>query len=255
MPNVSSEDDLRKDGDDKVERLTGPPHRPAYPFSTYSTSDNAPKVRYVVHRSLTPLSNLLLTSTDHRMKKYQELEENPNVELAFWMEKTGVQFRISGKAAVLPNKPEENSALEKILQETLHAKGSEATPEYWVKKRSQEFEKMSGHLRATFARPPPGTPLQDLEEGEKPGDWSESIKPPGDDVSRDSFQKSRVLSPLDSCPLRFPCGVGFSIAIENLSTCFPLSPLSSLSPLSLLSSRSTFHLPSVAVTVTVSSID
>jgi pyridoxamine 5'-phosphate oxidase len=184
VPNVSSEDDLRKDGDDKVERLTGPPHRPAYPFSTYSTSDNAPKVRYVVHRSLTPLSNLLLTSTDHRMKKYKELEENPNVELAFWMEKTGVQFRISGKAAVLPNKPEEKSALEKILKETLHAKGSEATPEYWTQKRDEEFEKMSGHLRATFARPPPGTPLEDLKEGEKPGDWSESIKPPGEDVSR-----------------------------------------------------------------------
>jgi hypothetical protein len=103
------------------------------------------------------------------------------------MEKTGVQFRISGKAAVLPNKPEEKSALEKILKETLHAKGEEATPEYWVNKRSEEFEKMSGHLRATFARPPPGTPLEDLKEGEKPGDWSESIKPPGEDVSRDLF--------------------------------------------------------------------
>lgn len=163
------------------EQLKEDPSAKSYPFSTYSTADNTPKVRYVVHRSLTPISNLLLTSTDHRMKKYQELEENPNVELAFWMEKTGVQFRISGKAAVLPNKPEEKSALEKILKETLHAKGEEATPEYWVNKRSEEFEKMSGHLRATFARPPPGTPLEDLKEGEKPGDWSESIKPPGED--------------------------------------------------------------------------
>jgi pyridoxamine 5'-phosphate oxidase len=202
VPNVSSRRPspsklpTNRKGNDVVERLTiiiiitstSYWDQSAYPFSTYSTSDNAPKVRYVVHRSLTPLSNLLLTSTDHRMKKYQELEENPNVELAFWMEKTGVQFRISGKAAVLPNKstPSEKSALEKILKETLHAKGSEATPEYWTQKRDEEFEKMSGHLRATFARPPPGTPLEDLKEGEKPGDWSESIKPPGDDVSRDS---------------------------------------------------------------------
>ena len=166
-------------------------HRPsslpcfaAYPFSTYSTADQAPKVRYVVHRSLTSKSNLLLTSTDHRMKKYDELGSNPNVELAFWMEKTGVQFRISGKAAVLPNKPESKSELEEILKSTLSVtEGEEADPEFWVKKRDEEFEKMSGHLRATFARPKPGTPLNELPEKEQPEDWPETIKPPGKDVS------------------------------------------------------------------------
>lgn len=163
------------------------------------------------------------------MKKYQELEENPNVELAFWMEKTGVQFRISGKAAVLPNKPEEKSALEKILKETLHTKGSEATPEYWTKKRDEEFEKMSGHLRATFARPPPGTPLEDLKEGEKPGDWSESIKPPGEDVSRGSSCSFL----LDPCLLRFFAPRGSNLSIIH----FPHFPHSPHFPLC------TFHLP------------
>lgn len=115
------------------------------------------------------------------MKKYDELSQNPNVELAFWMEKTGVQFRISGKAAVLPNKPEAKSELSKILSETLQAEGEEAEPEFWVKKRDEEFSKMSGHLRATFARPKPGTPLSEVDS--KPEDWPETIKPPGEDVS------------------------------------------------------------------------
>jgi pyridoxamine 5'-phosphate oxidase len=154
----------------------------AYPFSTYSTADQAPKVRYVVHRSLSATSNLLLTSTDHRMKKYDELKANPKVEVAFWMEKTGVQFRISGKAAVLPNKEENKEDLEAILKDTLEAEGEEKEAGWWMKKRDEEFEKMSGHLRATFARPTPGTPLSEVEK--KPEDWPETIKPPGKDVSR-----------------------------------------------------------------------
>jgi len=116
------------------------------------------------------------------MKKYDELKANPKVEVAFWMEKTGVQFRISGKAAVLPNKEEGKGELETILKDTLEAEGEEKETSWWMKKRDEEFEKMSGHLRATFARPTPGTPLSEVEE--KPEDWPETIKPPGKDVSR-----------------------------------------------------------------------
>jgi pyridoxamine 5'-phosphate oxidase len=163
---------------------------PAYPIATYSSSENAPKVRYVVHRSLTPESSFLIFTTDIRMKKNPELASNPKVEAAFWMEKTGVQFRIGGKAAVLPNKADDKAETDKILNDVLGAQGEEGKSEWWLKKRDEEFENMSGHLRATFARPTPGTPLSQVDK--KPEDWPESLKPPAKDVS------------LTYSPLKFP---------------------------------------------------
>jgi hypothetical protein len=70
----------------------------AYPFASIDPETGAPKVRYVVHRALTPHSSILLFTTDTRMNKVSHLEKSPLAESSFWIDESGVQFRIAGKA-------------------------------------------------------------------------------------------------------------------------------------------------------------
>lgn len=73
---------------------------------------------------------------------------------------------------------ESAEAIEKKLKE-LGPVGDEASPEYWEKERARLWKDVSGHLRAGFARPAPGTPLDQADR--KPEEWSESI--PAESVS------------------------------------------------------------------------
>ncbi len=121
------------------------------------------------------------------MRKGGQIASNDKVEGVFWMEGSGIQFRIAGTSVML----DENTLSGKAsngqdLKETLKkmgAKGEEATLEFWEQERQKQWKEMSGHLRASFTRPTPGTPLKDLKDGEKPGDWKETIKPEGETVS------------------------------------------------------------------------
>jgi hypothetical protein len=139
----------------------------------------------VVHRGITESSTILLTTTDNRTPKTFQLAENPEIEIAWWIENTGVQFCFQGRAYVLPTdadtSQEGRRKLEEVLRE-LDGKGREADPQWWISQRERLWkESMSGHLRASFARPTPGTPLSDHES--KPSDWPETLPAEGKDVS------------------------------------------------------------------------
>ena len=121
--------------------------------------------------SVTP-SNLLLTTTDTRMQKPTQLASHHDVEIAWWIEPPAIQFRLQGKAYTLPpDKTEVAKALK-----AMGLQGDEADGKWWENKRKEVWEKeMSGHLRGSFARPAPGTPLDQIDT--KPEDWPTKLDP------------------------------------------------------------------------------
>jgi len=113
------------------------------------------------------------------MQKPNHLAAHKDLEVAWWIEATNVQFRFAGQGITIPSpKVESAEAIEKKLKE-LGPVGDEASPEYWEKERARLWKDVSGHLRAGFARPAPGTPLDQADR--KPEEWSESI--PAESVS------------------------------------------------------------------------
>jgi hypothetical protein len=119
------------------------------------------------------------------MNKVSHLESQPLAEGSFWIEETGVQFRVAGKAYVVPSDADRSDAGKTKAGEVvraLRAQGEEANVDWWIAEREKSWsEGISGHLRATFARPTPGTPLDRVER--KPEEWTETIKPKGETVS------------------------------------------------------------------------
>ncbi|WWD21614.1 hypothetical protein CI109_106100 [Kwoniella shandongensis] len=157
------------------QQLKDNPKSVTYAFSTLS-SENKPKVRYVVHRGVTP-SNILLTTTDTRMSKPAHLAHSPTVEIAWWIENTNVQFRITGQAYSLPlttTAPEFPTIIKGLGLEGKE----EGNAEWWEKKRKELWGSVSGHLRAGFGRPTPGKKLEEVEGSDK---WPETIPAESDD--------------------------------------------------------------------------
>ncbi|KAK8847523.1 hypothetical protein IAR55_005381 [Kwoniella newhampshirensis] len=159
------------------QQLKENPKALSYAFSTLS-SENKPKVRFVIHRGVTP-SNLLLTTTDTRMSKPAHLAHSPTVELAWWIEDTNVQFRITGQAYTLPPDLSSKSDEASKIIEGLKMEGKEeGSAEWWEKKRKELWGGVSGHLRAGFGRPTPGKKLEEVEGSDK---WPETIPAESDD--------------------------------------------------------------------------
>lgn len=130
-------------------------------------------------RTVTPSSCLLVTTTDTRMQKANHLAAHSDVEIAWWIEPTNTQFRISGQAVTIasPSIDSEGSIQNKLRK--LKPFGDEKQADWWESERARIWKSVSGHLRAGFARPAPGTPLDQADR--KPEDWSESI--PAESVS------------------------------------------------------------------------
>ncbi|WWD00705.1 hypothetical protein V866_007640 [Kwoniella sp. B9012] len=150
------------------QQLKENPKSTTYAFSTLSEEGN-PKVRFVIHRGISP-NALLLTTTDTRMSKPKHISHSPTVEIAWWIEATNVQFRITGKAVSIPT-PSSSSIQEAI--KTLGVDGlEEGSEKWWESKRKELWGGVSGHLRAGFGRPTPGKKLDEVEGSDK---WPETI--------------------------------------------------------------------------------
>lgn len=137
------------------------------------------------------------------MQKPVHLASHHDYEIAWWFLPSAVQFRISGEAYSIPIEPSGESS--KIL-EALGATGDEADPEWWEKQRMTLWkESMSGHLRASFGRPPPGTPLDQVPP---PDTWDESLPAESDDPE----EKKKIENALSHFAL-----IAFRVdAFENL---------------------------------------
>ncbi|KII94235.1 hypothetical protein PLICRDRAFT_99881 [Plicaturopsis crispa FD-325 SS-3] len=118
--------------------------------------------------SKSPANPLLITSTDIRTPKCAHIVAHPHVEFAWWIAPTAEQFRIAGRATLIPA-PAHPYA------------NRDAYPEpdgfEWEAKRRETFNAMGGHMRASWARPVPGSPLSAATD---PHTWPTTLPELGD---------------------------------------------------------------------------
>ncbi|KAK7464365.1 hypothetical protein VKT23_006532 [Stygiomarasmius scandens] len=163
-----------------------------------------PKVRSLIFRSfLTPSGSasqpLLLSSTDIRTQKVQQLNTNHKLELAWWIEGTQEQFRVSGIGCVVPAREDESYEIfERFVQSTRSGTSTSSGGLAalvrenfdWEKKRVEVFKTMSSHMKASWCRPVPGSPLIGGEDEAKK--WPKTVEEPkdgdGDEENRRNWE-------------------------------------------------------------------
>ncbi|KAF7978024.1 hypothetical protein HWV62_1899 [Athelia sp. TMB] len=135
-------------------------------------SKGNPRVRSHVLRGFfeaksKPNLPLLYSSTDIRTPKVSQILAHPNVEAVFWTEGTVEQYRVSGYTSIIPAPgnplygrfdPNHGPALTALKNEGIN----------WEAKRIESFNSMSAHMKASWARPTPGSKLEGgYEEAKK----------------------------------------------------------------------------------------
>lgn len=140
-------------------------------------------------------------TTDARSPKARQLAEQPKVELAWWMAATQHQFRIVGRAYILPSAAfsthegtekatSSGSSTTEQLSFPFPRKQLSPYDEFnWEDERVRQFRKMSPELRASFYRPVPGTELADTDV--KMEDLPETL-PEGIEAAEGEEQKKQV---------------------------------------------------------------
>ena len=140
---------------------------------------------------------ILLTTTDIRTPKARQISQNANVELAWWFAGAQEQYRIKGKAWILPSREAggldqagsdvRDNACSDSMKAVIQATARELLKTFpaerlsgtdvnfdWEKKRQEVFENIGAHMRATWARPVPGSKLEGgCEEARK---WPEKLR-------------------------------------------------------------------------------
>ena len=179
-----------------------------YQLATISpTNPPTPNVRTIAHRgflSFNAARPLLITSTDIRTPKASQIATNPNIELTWWFSGPVEQYRIRGKAWILPSQEATKSdqgnlgirdgqdeeketvgTTAKVLLDTFpgtRLRGDEVNYD-WEQKRKEVFNSMSGHMRAAWARPIPGSDLPSDNNN-----WPETLPGLDDDETQANKQ-------------------------------------------------------------------
>ncbi|KAI9513095.1 pyridoxamine 5'-phosphate oxidase-domain-containing protein [Russula earlei] len=164
-----------------------------------ATVDEAgrPHVRSQIHRAfLMPPSNpahpLLITSTDVRTRKIEQIANADTVELAWWISATEDQFRVSGRARVFaaPGRPGHSLPPHRAAPDCAGIKALEALGFDWEQQRRALFDAVSERMRATWCRPAPGSVL---EGGcDEANDWPVKVPKP----SEAKTEKEKALAEL-----------------------------------------------------------
>lgn len=126
---------------------------------------------------------MLISSTDVRTPKVDQILSNPNTEAAWWIEGTQEQFRITGRVSLVTSP---HHQLYKVTREQL-LNNAKVDPEGglaalkpaeydWETKRTEVFKKMSAHMKASWCRPTPGSVLEDGPDEAKK--WPERVEEP-----------------------------------------------------------------------------
>lgn len=124
---------------------------------------NTPHVRCQAHREFviprgSPFLPILGTSTDVRTFKVNHVMGNPQVDIAWWLQGTAEQYRISGRAYLVPA-PEHALHAECMarvakspalsLVDKKGADGEDETDFSWEKRRTEAFAEMRPALKAS----------------------------------------------------------------------------------------------------------
>ncbi|KAI8980572.1 hypothetical protein BD414DRAFT_516311 [Trametes punicea] len=158
----------------------------------------APHVRSQVHRAFMnpearPDLPLLVTSTDARSPKVLQLRTNQRVEVAWWMEGSQDQFRLSGFAHIVPAPPAPGQPFRftPIPAEALALKTLEDKEFDFESKRRELFNKMSPGMRASWCVPKaPGSTITTYEEQKA---WPSAV-PPEPESEEDKKNMETALS-------------------------------------------------------------
>ena len=123
-----------------------------------------PQVRSCIVRELiSPAGNghlpIILTTTDIRTPKVDQILANDTVQINWWIAPAMEQFRLTGRVTFVPK----SGSGERLSEGDFD----------WEAKRVQVFDSLSGRMRASWCRPTPGSPMEGgYEEAKK---WPETI--------------------------------------------------------------------------------
>ena len=157
-----------------------------------------PRVRSHIFRSFldSPTNAglpLLLSSTDIRTPKVRQLTQDPSAEIAWWIEPTKQQFRIACKAYLLPAPGHHLRAqfMDVLASTDPETSLAQFKTHDWEETRQTMFKSMSGHMKASWCRPIPGSLLTD--DPANINSWPERLEDPGSDVSKQSYPEAKRL--------------------------------------------------------------
>ena len=181
----------------------------AYQLATVDTS-GFPHVRTHAHRGFlfpkdAPHAPLLITSTDIRAPKVLEMLSTSNVEAVWWLEGSLEQFRVSGRALVVPALKDHLHLVASARIATWYEPGLKALRERgeeaeqsarkedgmgtafdFEKKRQEVFDAMPSFLKAEWARPVvPGEVVESVAALEQ---WAIDI-PRKDEIKTDEDRR------------------------------------------------------------------
>jgi pyridoxamine 5'-phosphate oxidase len=108
------------------------------------------------------------------------MNAEPRVEAVYWTASTQEQFRIIGRASIVPT-PNYQAPYPSPSGRVFDELAKEVFD--WEKKRVEVFDSMSGHMKATWCRPVPGTPLKGGDEEMKK--WPEKLPKLGEAESEE----------------------------------------------------------------------
>jgi pyridoxamine 5'-phosphate oxidase len=135
----------------------------------------------MIHRGfLSPSSHpshpLLLTSTDIRTPKATQLLANPLVEVCWWIGPSQEQFRLAARTTIVPapNETLLGAAASKRLSDLAGSHFADGEVD-WEKKRVEMFDGMSGHMKASWVRPVPGTKMPGSGGYDEAKNWPEKL--------------------------------------------------------------------------------
>lgn len=159
-------------------------HPPVIQIASVDQHTGAPHVRSLgfrefIHSPGSPQLPLILASTDIRTPKAAQFKAHPEVELAWWIQGTAEQYRISGKVTLIAAPGNEGAtrtggpAIAALNQDGFD----------WEEKRRQMFDSMFGYLKAGFCRPAPsGSKLVDVGGYEAAKKWPRKLDGKLEDV-------------------------------------------------------------------------
>jgi pyridoxamine 5'-phosphate oxidase len=142
-------------------------------------------VRTVLHRGFFtpngPSQPILATTTDIRAHKSTEILISQNAEAVWYIRGPEEQFRVSAKAYIVPHSQHPSYNLYKDQFKNLTSENFD-----WEAERRDRFNDKSPYARATWARPPPGSPMTRYEDAEK---WPVTLPKLGEGSSREEEAK------------------------------------------------------------------
>ncbi|KAJ7292673.1 pyridoxamine 5'-phosphate oxidase-domain-containing protein [Mycena rebaudengoi] len=162
---------------------------PVLQCASIDPSTPVPHVRCLLFRSFMsptddPSHPLLVLTADVRTPKMAQMIANPHVQVVWWFDGTQEQYRIAGRAHIIPAP---GHALHKHFIHSVQALSHGAAFD-WEAKRLEIFRSMSPNSKASWCRPVPGSRLKGGQDEAKK--WPVEIEEPkeGDEEGKRNWE-------------------------------------------------------------------